>query len=459
MDARACSTCRPAKASTWRSSVASPGWRSAITSATFRSRISVNVDLPLSALELLRLTMHETYPGHHAERCSKEAVLVRDRGLLEETLVLVPTPQSLVSEGIAKLAPSMVLESEPREHARSDPARWRDRPRSRTRTRRRAGGRAALVGDRQRGAAAPRRRCERRRGARVPRALGADDTGAGSAPDPLPERADLAHVRDHVRGRARALRRVRGGRAGGLRPPPDRAGSGARSARRTDRRLALRPNGTQTDAHEREPLREHGRSGAPAPRGSRGHAGTCISPWRSASPAARRRGRTAPRTTHGAWKPAARPARPDRAPRGAGREPGARARPDPLRTDARVAVRVLPRRGARHGRGPGGDATLGHQRPALRRRPSVELRPLRLPRAPDPVRHQRLRRDASRPVGMGCEAPRRERRGARPRARLLPLRPARHGHGRRARVPAGDAARGATSGRSRPGTTTWTSSR
>ena len=37
---------------------------------------------------------------------------MRDRGLLEETLVLVPTPQSLVSEGIAKLAPSVVLESD-----------------------------------------------------------------------------------------------------------------------------------------------------------------------------------------------------------------------------------------------------------------------------------------------------------------------------------------------------------
>ncbi len=77
-----------------------------------RSRIAVNVDLPMSALELLRLTMHETYPGHHAERCSKEHLLVRGRGLLEETLVLVPTPQSLVSEGIAELAPEALLEGD-----------------------------------------------------------------------------------------------------------------------------------------------------------------------------------------------------------------------------------------------------------------------------------------------------------------------------------------------------------
>jgi hypothetical protein len=75
-----------------------------------RSRIAVNVDLPMSALELLRLTMHETYPGHHAELASKDHLLVRGRGLLEETIVLVPTPQSLVSEGIAELAPDLPLE-------------------------------------------------------------------------------------------------------------------------------------------------------------------------------------------------------------------------------------------------------------------------------------------------------------------------------------------------------------
>ena len=77
-----------------------------------RSHISVNVDLPISAIELLVLVMHETYPGHHAERCVKEHQLVRGQGRLEETIVLVPTPQSLVSEGIATLAPFVLLESE-----------------------------------------------------------------------------------------------------------------------------------------------------------------------------------------------------------------------------------------------------------------------------------------------------------------------------------------------------------
>jgi hypothetical protein len=77
-----------------------------------RSRISVNADLPMSAMELLVLAMHETYPGHHAERSVKEHVLVRGRGLLEETIVMVPTPQSLVTEGIAVQAPWMMLEGD-----------------------------------------------------------------------------------------------------------------------------------------------------------------------------------------------------------------------------------------------------------------------------------------------------------------------------------------------------------
>jgi hypothetical protein len=77
-----------------------------------RSRIAVNVSLPISAIELLILAIHETYPGHHVERAVKEEVLVRSRGLLEETLVLLPTPQSIISEGIATLAPHALLEAE-----------------------------------------------------------------------------------------------------------------------------------------------------------------------------------------------------------------------------------------------------------------------------------------------------------------------------------------------------------
>ena len=89
-----------------------PWWASCDYLGGLRSRIAVNLDLPLSAFELLVLAIHETYPGHHTERCSKEHLLVRGRGQLEETLAIVPTPQTLITEGIAGLAPSILLESE-----------------------------------------------------------------------------------------------------------------------------------------------------------------------------------------------------------------------------------------------------------------------------------------------------------------------------------------------------------
>ena len=89
-----------------------PWWAFCDYLGNLRSRITVNVDLPMSAIDLLILAIHETYPGHHAERCSKEHLLVRGQGLLEETLVMVPTPQSLVAEGIAGLAPSVLLEGQ-----------------------------------------------------------------------------------------------------------------------------------------------------------------------------------------------------------------------------------------------------------------------------------------------------------------------------------------------------------
>ncbi len=76
-----------------------------------RGRMQVNVSSPRPVMELLHLTMHETYPGHQAERALKDQLLVRQAGRLEESIVLGPTPQSLVSEGIAEAGPGLVLES------------------------------------------------------------------------------------------------------------------------------------------------------------------------------------------------------------------------------------------------------------------------------------------------------------------------------------------------------------
>jgi hypothetical protein len=77
-----------------------------------RGRVAVNVDLPMSGVELLHLAIHETYPGHQAERACKEHLLVRGEGRLEESIVLAPTPQSVVAEGIGQLAPRLLLGGE-----------------------------------------------------------------------------------------------------------------------------------------------------------------------------------------------------------------------------------------------------------------------------------------------------------------------------------------------------------
>jgi len=73
-----------------------------------RSRVVVNTDLPVHAHGLGGLVAHEIYPGHHAEHSWKEALLVDGEGRLEETLQLTGTPQAVISEGIATLAPEVV---------------------------------------------------------------------------------------------------------------------------------------------------------------------------------------------------------------------------------------------------------------------------------------------------------------------------------------------------------------
>jgi hypothetical protein len=69
-----------------------------------RSRVVINVDVPTTYDDVLELCAHEGYPGHHTERSTKEVALVEERGQLEETINLVPTPQSVLAEGIAETA-------------------------------------------------------------------------------------------------------------------------------------------------------------------------------------------------------------------------------------------------------------------------------------------------------------------------------------------------------------------
>jgi hypothetical protein len=69
-----------------------------------RSRIAINVDIPLPASDFVHFVAHETYPGHHTERASKEKAFVQERGQLEQSILLIATPEAVVAEGIAEYA-------------------------------------------------------------------------------------------------------------------------------------------------------------------------------------------------------------------------------------------------------------------------------------------------------------------------------------------------------------------
>jgi len=74
-----------------------------------RSRIHVNTESALIPTVVVHLVAHEAYPGHHTEHAWKEHLLVEGQGKVEESLLLIATPQSMTSEGIAELAVEMVL--------------------------------------------------------------------------------------------------------------------------------------------------------------------------------------------------------------------------------------------------------------------------------------------------------------------------------------------------------------
>lgn len=73
-----------------------------------RTKISINTDLPLPAADLVHLTSHEVYGGHHTHRAWIETELVRGRGERERTLDLLWSPEALISEGIAETGPAIV---------------------------------------------------------------------------------------------------------------------------------------------------------------------------------------------------------------------------------------------------------------------------------------------------------------------------------------------------------------
>ena len=110
-----------------------PWWAFNYYQGDLRSRVVVNLDVPTTRDDIVELVAHEVYPGHHTEHSVKEQLLLRDQGLLEESIQLVPIPASLVSEGIAETGPDLVVDERRRgaHHCDLRLARARVRPRGR----------------------------------------------------------------------------------------------------------------------------------------------------------------------------------------------------------------------------------------------------------------------------------------------------------------------------------------
>jgi hypothetical protein len=92
-----------------------PWWAFNYYLGGLRSRVVLNIDVPTTGLDLVHLVGHEVYPGHHTEHAVKEQLLIRDQGLIEEGIQLVPTPQAVLSEGIAEAGIDVVLDDDARE--------------------------------------------------------------------------------------------------------------------------------------------------------------------------------------------------------------------------------------------------------------------------------------------------------------------------------------------------------
>jgi len=89
-----------------------PWWAFNYYLGDLRSRVVLNIDVPTTGVDLLHLAAHEVYPGHHTEHAVKEHLLG-----IEERIQLVPTPQAVLSEGIAETGEDIVLDDAAREEA------------------------------------------------------------------------------------------------------------------------------------------------------------------------------------------------------------------------------------------------------------------------------------------------------------------------------------------------------
>lgn len=77
-----------------------------------KSRIDVNIDIPSNWSQILFIAAHEGYPGHHTEHSVKDLLLYQEQERFEHCILLVQTPESVISEGLANVGLDMFYSPE-----------------------------------------------------------------------------------------------------------------------------------------------------------------------------------------------------------------------------------------------------------------------------------------------------------------------------------------------------------
>lgn len=76
----------------------------------YKSRIEIDISKIHYWTNLIHLACHEAYPGHHTERSVREKLLFRNKGYFENLILLIYTPEMVISEGIGETAEFVIFD-------------------------------------------------------------------------------------------------------------------------------------------------------------------------------------------------------------------------------------------------------------------------------------------------------------------------------------------------------------
>jgi len=75
----------------------------------YASKIEINTSTYHYWTNLLFYACHESYPGHHTERAVRERLLYCKKGYFESSILLIYSPEMVISEGIGVTAESVIF--------------------------------------------------------------------------------------------------------------------------------------------------------------------------------------------------------------------------------------------------------------------------------------------------------------------------------------------------------------